>query len=302
MTDERTRLVGHRAALLARMRTVAATASPPMAVRRVHLLVAMDRFLQRLLAVTDPGAWALKGGLVNQLRHPDDARFTEDIDLRIEADLDAATTMIVAAVTHRSDDPFTFELESSPRPLVGPPGGGLRFGVAVRVSGELLVRFKVDVSSRDALIGNVDQLRSDPLVERFGFSRATFPAYPIEQQLAEKFHAYTLPRHGQNTRAKDLADMIWIIGRSSVESTRLRDATRATFERRATHPWPATVPRPPAGWARQYAALRVEMSLPPASLQAAHEALVAFMAPVLVREARSQWDPVRAAWVDDPTG
>lgn len=302
MTDERIRLVGHRAALLARMRIEAATASRPMAVRRVHLLVAMDRFLQRLLATTDPGTWALKGGLANQLRHPHDARFTEDIDLRIEADLESATTMIVAALTLRTDDPFTFELESSPRPLVGPPGGGLRFSVAARVSGELLVRFKVDVSSRDALIGDIDHLRSDPLVERLGFSRATFPAYPIEQQFAEKFHAYTLPRHGQNTRAKDLADMIWLIGRSSVESHRLRQAARATFERRATHPWPKAVPRPPADWTRQFAALRVEMSLHAASLDAAHEALTAFMAPVLVGETRSMWDPVRAAWVDDPRG
>jgi hypothetical protein len=38
-----------------------------------------DRLLTRLLAGA-PGRWVVKGGYANELRRPDDARFTEDLD------------------------------------------------------------------------------------------------------------------------------------------------------------------------------------------------------------------------------
>jgi predicted nucleotidyltransferase component of viral defense system len=49
------------------------------------------------------------------------------------------------------------------------------------------------------------------VVERLGFEPAWFPVYPVAQQFAEKLHAYTLPRDVENTRAKDLADMVWLM-------------------------------------------------------------------------------------------
>ncbi len=51
-----------------------------MAAGRIHLVVAIDRFLARLLAAVSPGSWVVKGGYANQLRRPDQARFTEDLD------------------------------------------------------------------------------------------------------------------------------------------------------------------------------------------------------------------------------
>ena len=82
MTDPRVAELGRREALLARMRNVARDDTGDEPVRRVHLTVAMDRFLVRLLATTSWGTWVLKGGYANQLCHPGEARFTEDVDLR----------------------------------------------------------------------------------------------------------------------------------------------------------------------------------------------------------------------------
>ncbi len=129
MTDPRVAELGRRQALLARMRDVAREATGDEPVRRVHLTIAIDRFLVRLLATTPWGTWVLKGGYANQLRHPGEARFTEDVDLRIDAGIDAASGMVEAAIGHVLDDSFTYELPASPRRLPGPPGGGPRSGL-----------------------------------------------------------------------------------------------------------------------------------------------------------------------------
>ena len=79
MTDQRgTTPAGRRASLLARMAAEAGAAG--VVARRIHLVVAIDRLLVRLVEAA-PGAWVVKGGYANQLRRPDAARFTEDLDL-----------------------------------------------------------------------------------------------------------------------------------------------------------------------------------------------------------------------------
>ena len=296
MTDPRVAELGRREALLARMRNVAREATRDEPVRRVHLTVAIDRFLVRLLATTAWGAWVLKGGYANQLRHPGEARFTEDVDLRIDAAIDLASGMVAAAIGHVLDDSFTYELPAAPRRLPGPPGGGLRFVVVARIAGAELVRFKLDISSRDAITGELERHPSDPVVERLGFEPAWFPVYPVAQQFAEKLHAYTLPRDVENTRAKDLADMVWLTRRHAFSSDALIEAATATFARRASHAWPPVPAKPPAAWARQYASLRKEMALEPATAQQAHEVLVAFLEPVLTGTRGRRWDPSTGSW------
>lgn len=70
-----------RTSLLVRMGNAARDAD--VVARRIHLVVTIDRLLVRLLAAA-PGRWVVKGGYANQLRRPDDARFTEDLDLKIQ--------------------------------------------------------------------------------------------------------------------------------------------------------------------------------------------------------------------------
>ncbi len=301
MTDERARLIGRRTSLLALMRTVATDVGGPNPARRVHVIVAIDRYLHRLLKTTRWGTWIIKGGYANQVRHSREARTTEDVDLAIDADIETATEMLATAARVDLADLFAFELAGAPRVLVGPPGGGRRYLVVARLGGEELVRFKVDVSAGDVIVGAIEEHRSDPVVELLGYDRATLPVYPVAQQLAEKLHAYTLPREAENTRAKDLVDLVWLTTGHPFASGALIDAAATTFARRASHAWPPMLTPPPAAWARQYAALRRELHLVPATVADAHRSLVEFLEPVLAGERDLTWDPDSRTWSGSPS-
>ena len=300
MTDERALLLGRRASVLARMRAVANGVGGAQPVRRVHVVVAIDRFLQRLLHTTSWGTWIIKGGYANQVRNPGTARTTEDVDLAIGADIETATDMLAVAMRIDLADLFAFELAGAPRVLAGPPGGGRRYLVIARLVGLELVRFKVDVSAKDAIVGALEEHASDPTVELLGYESATYPVYPVAQQFAEKLHAYTVPRETENTRAKDLADMVWLTAVHPFDSGALIDAATATFARRASHTWPPTLTPPPVAWARQYAALRNELHLEPATNADAHAWLGEFLRPVLAGERDRTWDPDSRSWTGRP--
>ena len=250
---------GRRTSLLVRMTNAAREAG--VVARRIHLVVAIDRLLARLL-VAAPGQWVVKGGYANQLRRPNDARFTEDLDLKIDAAIEMAPELLASGFSVDLSDDFSYEVASSPAPLEGPPGGGLRFVVVARLSGTELVRFKVDVSAADAVVGELESYFSDPVLERLGFRRSRFPVYPVNQHFAEKLHALTLPRDVENTRARDLVDLVWFIRHFSFRSEALAVACIAAFDRRATHSWPPVIDVPPESWARPYAVWRADLDLP----------------------------------------
>lgn len=84
--------------------------------RRIHLVVAIDRLLVRLLGAT-PGRWVVKGGYANQLRRPDDARFTEDLDLKIDAAIETAPELLASGFSIDLADDFSYEVASAPGPL-----------------------------------------------------------------------------------------------------------------------------------------------------------------------------------------
>jgi hypothetical protein len=156
-----------------------------VSVRRIHLAVAIDRFLARLLDAVPRGSWVVKGGYANQLRRPDAARFTEDLDLKIEAAIEEANGLLAAGFAMDLGDDFGYEAAAAAIPLQGPPGGGLRFVVVVRVAGSPLVRFKVDVDAADLVVGDLETHLSDPVFARLGFTRSRYPVYPIAQHVAE---------------------------------------------------------------------------------------------------------------------
>lgn len=263
--------------------------------RRIHLVVAIDRLLGRLLAAA-PGRWVVKGGYANQLRRPDDARFTEDLDLKIDAAIETAPELLASGFAVDLADDFSYEVAASPAPMDGPPGGGLRFVVVARLAGTELVRFKVDVSAADVVVGEFESCFSDPVLERLGFRRSRFAVYPIDQHVAEKLHALTLPRDVENTRARDLVDLAWFIRHFTFRSEALAIACLATFERRATHPWPPVIDAPPESWTRPYASWRAALDLADPTPAAAASAVRRFLEPVYFGVAGMRWDPAGQAW------
>lgn len=263
--------------------------------RRIHLVLAIDRLLARLL-VAAPGRWVVKGGYANQLRRPDDARFTEDLDLKIDAAIETAPELLASGFAVDLGDDFSYEVATSPGPLEGPPGGGLRFVVVARLAGTEIVRFKVDVSAADVVVGDFESYFSDPVLDRLGFRRSRFPVYPLNQHFAEKLHALTLPRDVENTRARDLVDLVWFAHHFTFRSDALAIACIATFERRATHAWPPVIDVPPDSWTRPYQVWRAELDLAEPTPAAAASTLRSFLGPVYLGIPGATWDPAAQGW------
>jgi hypothetical protein len=108
--------------------------------------------------------------------------------------------------------------------------------------------------------------------------------YPLETHVAEKLHAYTLPRSRPNSRVKDLPDLALLSMVRPLRRERLRRAIAQTFGFRATHDVPTHLPEPPQSWRGVYAAMAAEFELPWATLEDVFEAARAFLDPVLTNE------------------
>lgn len=135
-----------------------------------------------------------------------------------------------------------------------------RLQVHARLAGETFARFHIDISSGDALVATPDTLEGSDLLGFAGIAPIRFPVYPVVQHLAEKLHAYTLPRSEPNARAKDLVDLAILAVLETVVGDALLASVQATFVARASHMLPARLPDPPAAWAAPYARLAGESS------------------------------------------
>ena len=58
----------------------------------------------------------------------------------------------------------------------------------------------------DPLIGEPDVVVAEDVLAFAGIAPPTLRLYPIETHIAEKLHAYTMPRARPNSRVKDLPD------------------------------------------------------------------------------------------------
>ncbi len=216
--------------------------------QRLQQRVAFERLLTRL----SPDHWIVKGGFALELRYGWRGRPTRDIDLSTAESPDAALVRLVTDV-RRGDrtaiDHFTFELYDDHLDLHGAPGGGRRLRVVARLAGMVLTRFALDLGSGDAMVDAADILECSDLLAPVGLTPVSFPVYPLAQHLAEKLHAYTLPRERENSRIKDLLDIALIASNASLDGDSVTLAARATFAARATHRMPDVLSPPPTTWA-----------------------------------------------------
>lgn len=120
--------------------------------------------------------------------------------------------------------------------------------------------------------------------------------YPVETHIAEKLHAYTLPRQRPNSRVKDLPDLALLASVRSIQATHLRSALEQTFTFRKTHPLPASVPIPIEAWRAPYSAVAREDGLAWATLEEVTAAVAAFLDPLLGGIEDADWDPLRWSW------
>ena len=120
----------------------------------------------------------------------------------------------------------------------------------------------MDVSSGDVLREPYEILEGRDWFGFAGLPRARVPAVSPEEQFAEKLHAYTRPRTGrENTRVKDLVDLVLLIEQVKLDATRLAKSIRETFQRRNTHGIPTTLAPPPASWSVRFSEMAEECGI-----------------------------------------
>lgn len=276
----------------------ASTRIGPELARRRQLLV-FDRFLARVVAVLGD-AVTLKGGLVLELRL-ERARTTRDVDLRVTGSPDGILAKLQEAGRRDLGDFMTFEIApDDDHPEIqndGMPYDGLRFRAECRLAGKRYAsRFGVDVAFGDPMLGDPDVVMADDMLSFAGVAPPALRLYPIETHVAEKLHAYTMPRSRPNTRVKDLPDIALLGAARPVDATRLRTAMEQTFTFRNTHPLPAALPEPQAAWTVPYAAMAREDQLMWPTLAEVTNAAKAFLDPVLPGGLVATWDPATWTW------
>jgi len=177
---------------------------------------------------------------------------------------------------------------------------GVRFRAKCSLAGKVYGRpFGVDVAFGDPILGEPEVIVAEDALAFAGIAPPTLRVYPVETHIAEKLHAYTMPRARPNSRVKDLPDVALIASAGSVEASRLRAAMDQTFAFRDTHDVPEQLPAPPPTWEGPYAVIAKEDQLPWPTVDEVFEVVRAFLDPVLAGLSDGQWDPQGWSWTVD---
>jgi len=284
-------------ALEQRLRTATANGAD---VGRKRQLLIFDRFLARVVAELGDAA-TLKGGLVLELRLAR-ARTTTDIDLRMVGAPRDVLAQLQDAARRDLHDFLTFEIgaddaDGAVQNLGRSPYEGLRFRGTCRLAGKRYGHpFGVDVAFGDPILGQPDVVTADDVLAFAGIAPPTLRLYPIETHIAEKLHAYTVPRPRPNSRVKDLPDLALLASTRSLEANTVRAAIEQTFGFRRTHDVPAALPAPLDSWAAPYAAMAKTDQLPWATLDEVTDAARSFLDPILAGVRDTAWDPAQWRW------
>jgi hypothetical protein len=173
---------------------------------------------------------------------------------------------------------------------------GLRFRVQGQLAGKAYgVPFGLDVGFGDVLTEPPEMIDGSDFLAFVGVQRARHRVYPCVVHIAEKLHAYTLPRRRENSRVKDLSDIALLAQVGRLDAERLRAALQATFAFRKTQPLPSSLPPPPLSWEPVYERMAREDELPWRTLAELLVAVRAFIDPVL-SGATGTWEPERWSW------
>lgn len=241
-------------------RLLATSREAGVALDRLRRRVLFERIVARL-QVAEPGLWVLKGGMALEVRLSDAARLTKDIDVGLRDIVptpgDLHERLIDALTDDPFDDRFVFEV-SEPVALREDGGGHLtwRAPVAAFLAGKPFGAIKLDVSPRAHELQSTDRLPLPNSLAFAGIPTTEVEIVDVHRHAAEKFHAMTRDfGDRENSRVRDLLDLVLLIENELLNPHSLADAARAVWaERNGTEP-PRRLPTLPASWPARYAHL-----------------------------------------------
>ena len=259
-------------------------------------IAAAGRLLARLMEADE--RWVLKGGL-NMLAHLGlMARLTRDADLAAGLDRDVAVDAITAAAEKDLADHFHFRVRPpGPLPADG-ERGGLRFRVDAVVGGRPLASFDLDIVLAAPDPADVEWIALPNLLAFAGIDAPKVRALRPGRQTVEKLHAYTRDYgRAENSRPRDLVDMLALAAAFTFSSDELAYVGRAVFTERGRQSWPPRLEPPPAAWNAYWERNgRGAHGLPDVDLAGASGLLAIFWSPVLAGLGGKTWDPPAWGW------
>ncbi|HRI72024.1 MAG TPA: nucleotidyl transferase AbiEii/AbiGii toxin family protein [Polyangium sp.] len=258
-----------------------------------------DRFLARIHAHFGESA-VLKGGVALALL-VERARLTRDVDLMLHGRPNDFLDMLQGACALDLGDFLEFEAGPDPRfPTIEGEGiayEGLRFRIEAKLAGKIYgSRFGLDVGFGDRMLVPPEVRHGNDFFSFAELPVTTIRAYAREVHLAEKLHAYTLPRPNENSRVKDLPDIVLLAMAGTLDAMTLRNTVEATFTFRSSHSMPNSLPAPPTSWISRYADLARENALPWPTIDNVFERASTFLNPVLAGSSGT-WNPDSWSWV-----
>lgn len=290
--------------LEARLRTNASKLG--QSIPRVRQRAVFERFLARIAEHFGDRA-ILKGGVALELLLSR-ARMTRDVDLAFYGSPVELHLELQRAGHLELGDFMTFEImPHAMSPTIEGPGvvyDGYRFQATARLAGKRYGDpFGVDIAFGDRMA-----IAPSTFVTGDVFSFANIPplsiqVYAREVHIAEKLHAYSLPRDVENSRIKDLPDMVVLGDSMAFQSRALRQAIHETFEHRRPRcglEVPNELKSPPDTWRDAYARMARENALPWATLDDVFERAQRFLNPVLVN-VEGMWNPETWSWTETAT-
>jgi hypothetical protein len=285
-----------RAALEQRLRERRNSTGLPL--DRLRKEVALQRLLARIAAVAPAGSWALKGGMAMIARVDDRARATADADATWRAAHSGLLDALDRASALDLGDHFEFAIGQGKRIQGEGPEGGFRYPVNARLASRVFENLRIDINIVPEDPRPIEEVELRNLLDFADIPAVIVPAISLQQQLAEKLHAYTRS-YGQqeNGRAKDLYDMLIIAQKLPLpDLMELAAACRQTFILRETA-WPPTLGPPPGFWAAAWQGFVDDYEIQFVGLGNAYDALSAFWLPVFAEnEPAATWHADIWSW------
>lgn len=193
---------------------------------------AMERFLFRLSMTDWADALVVKGAAMLRVWDGAVARPTKDIDFlgRIDSSPESIRSMIRECLEVATEDGLEFSAQVEVEPItIEDRYPGARAVIRGALSGALIV-LQLDIGVADVVVPDPGWVDYPTLLD---MESPRILAYQPATAVAEKFQ--TMVEKGLlNSRVKDYYD-IWMLADSvEFDGTELRDAIRATFDRRDT--------------------------------------------------------------------
>ncbi|HOD00607.1 MAG TPA: nucleotidyl transferase AbiEii/AbiGii toxin family protein [Myxococcota bacterium] len=268
------------------------------ALTRYRQSLVFQRFLARVFSFFGDAA-VLKGGVTMEIRISN-ARSTRDIDLQVVMKPLAATQVFQEIGRLDLNDFLQYKIREIGPILTGLPesGGGVRLQAQAILAGKRYGdTFGVDVvfSNQNLLIADI--VTAPDYLLFAGIPAPELRLYPIEMHIAEKLHAYTMPRTRENSRIKDLPDIALLAGIREISRDTFIEAVEQVFDSRKSHSLPKSLGSPPESWNLPYREMAMNDRLPWPDIGAVFLTVSSFLNPVLHDPNKfRRWDPESWTW------